>query len=271
METDQPISGEDIVALRAAYRRLEHPGLVDRLTALTGAPLERAAQLLPARWEAVVQEATEAALIKAMRWSAKGVGARPAGGGSDLLLSACSGALGGLGGWATLAAELPVTTTLMLRSIAAIAREEGEDPGEPMTQLACLEVLALGQRSGGTGEAGVTGGYYGLRIALTHHLRKVKLDLLRHGLSAASPALAGLLTAIAHRYGAAVAQKVAAQAVPLLGAAAGAAVNTLFLKHFQALAHAHFTLRRLERTHGEAVVRQLYLEYGRLYTGRVGQ
>ena len=38
----------------------------------------------------------------------------------------------------------------------------------------------------------------------------------------------------------------------------GAAVNTAFMNHFQATAHAHFTVRRLERTYGGPSVRAAY-------------
>jgi hypothetical protein len=55
-----------------------------------------------------------------------------------------------------------------------------------------------------------------------------------------------------------VSQKVAAQAVPILGAFGGAAVNTAFMNHFQSTARAHFTVRRLERAYGAAAVRAAY-------------
>ena len=55
-----------------------------------------------------------------------------------------------------------------------------------------------------------------------------------------------------------VSQKVTAQAVPILGAFGGAAVNTAFMNHFQATARAHFTVRRLERIYGAAAVRAAY-------------
>ncbi len=51
---------------------------------------------------------------------------------------------------------------------------------------------------------------------------------------------------IAARFGIVVSEKVAAQAVPILGAVGGAAVNTVFMNHFQSTARAHFTIRRLE-------------------------
>jgi len=46
--------------------------------------------------------------------------------------------------------------------------------------------------------------------------------------------------------------------VPILGAVSGAAVNTLFMHHFQTLASGHFTVRRLERVYGKGTVRRAY-------------
>jgi hypothetical protein len=39
-----------------------------------------------------------------------------------------------------------------------------------------------------------------------------------------------------------------------------ATVNIVFMDHFQRLAHAHFTLRRLERTYGSSHIRERYAE-----------
>ena len=55
-----------------------------------------------------------------------------------------------------------------------------------------------------------------------------------------------------------VTQKLAAQAVPLIGALGGAAVNYAFIDHFQQIAGAHFTVRRLERRYGKDVVKAAY-------------
>ena len=70
-----------------------------------------------------------------------------------------------------------------------------------------------------------------------------------------APALARLLASVARRFGVAVSEKAAAQLVPLLGAAGGVAVNLAFMNHYQRTAWGHFTVRRLERAHGEAAVR----------------
>ena len=67
-----------------------------------------------------------------------------------------------------------------------------------------------------------------------------------------------LITLIGARFGVVVSEKAAAQAVPILGAAGGALVNTIFIGHFQDMARGHFTVRRLERLHGEIAVREAY-------------
>jgi hypothetical protein len=51
---------------------------------------------------------------------------------------------------------------------------------------------------------------------------------------------------------------VAVQAVPIVGPLGGAAVNYAFIDHFQEIARAHFTVRRLERRYGKDAVREAY-------------
>jgi EcsC protein family len=72
------------------------------------------------------------------------------------------------------------------------------------------------------------------------------------------PVLVKLIAQIASRFGVVVTQKLAAQAVPIIGALAGAAVNFAFIDHFQEIARAHFTVRRLERRYGKDAVRTAY-------------
>jgi len=63
---------------------------------------------------------------------------------------------------------------------------------------------------------------------------------------------------IASRFGIVVSQKVAAQALPMIGTLGGAAVNYAFMDHFQAVAKAHYLVRRLERIYGQDAVRAEY-------------
>ena len=76
-------------------------------------------------------------------------------------LATASGAAGGTFGLAALPVELPVSTTIMLRSIADIARSEGEDLSDPETALACVEVFALGGRPGSADAS--ESGYFAVR------------------------------------------------------------------------------------------------------------
>jgi hypothetical protein len=55
-------------------------------------------------------------------------------------------------------------------------------------------------------------------------------------------------------------ERIAASAVPVLGALGGATVNVMFVNHFQRVAFGHFTIRRLERRYGTQAVRRHYEE-----------
>jgi hypothetical protein len=45
-----------------------------------------------------------------------------------------------------------------------------------------------------------------------------------------------------------------------IGALAGGAVNLMFMQHFQAMAHGHFTVKRLELKYGATAVKSKYNE-----------
>jgi hypothetical protein len=59
-----------------------------------------------------------------------------------------------------------------------------------------------------------------------------------------------IITAVAPRLAAALGQKLAAQAVPVLGAVTGAALNATFLNYYREIARIRFALLRLSETHG---------------------
>ena len=282
----QTLSDADMAALRKAVRALERPGLAARLTAAAGAPLDIIGRSLPAPVTEAVGRSTELAMRGALRVAlatlpAKAVAPAPGTaievatartgnrlerlfGSSETAhkaMAALSGAVGGAFGLATLAVELPVSTTLMLRSIAEIAREEGEDLATPEGTLACVQVFALGGRaeSADPGSPLSESGYFAVRAALAKTMAEAaRYAGSRSLLDQSAPALIRFSAQIAARFGIVVSQKVAAQAVPILGAVGGAAVNTAFMNHFQSTARAHFTVRRLERAYGKASVRAAY-------------
>ena len=253
------LSAEDLGALREAVRTLERSTLAGRLSGLAGRPLEILGQALPAAISQTVSRAAEAALKVAMRVALTTLprGGRAGGRLLNTVLAATSGAVGGALGLVTLPVELPLSTTLMLRAIAEIAREEGEDLEDPQAALACLQVFALGGRTPTDDLA--QSGYFAVRSALAKSVSEAARLVAQRGLmDEGAPALVRLAAQIGSRFGMVVSQKVAAGAVPIVGAIGGAAVNAAIMEHFQALGRAHFVVRRLERAYGREPIRRAY-------------
>jgi hypothetical protein len=258
-----PMSREDAAALAEAVCLLERTSLAARLTNMLGRQIELAGTIVPERVRNVVSHAAmsalETALVAALRSLEHGPRhyRRPASPRLHKVLAAASGAVGGAFGLALLPLELPISTTLMLRSIADVGREEGEDLARPEAALACMQVFALGGRT--RGDDYVEGGYFAVRGLLANSISEATRYLLERGTAEeGAPVLVRLIGQIAARFGIVVGEKVAAQAVPVLGALGAAGVNYAFIDHFQALARGHFIVRRLERSYGAEVVRGEY-------------
>jgi hypothetical protein len=141
--------------------------------------------------------------------------------------------------------------------MADIARGKGENVHSVQTQLACLEVFALGSRNAND-DASETG-YYATRAGLARIVSEAARFIASSGLAEeGAPAIVRLIAKVASRFSIAVSEKFAAQSVPVIGAAGGAAINLIFINHFQDTARAHFTVRRLERKYGQTVVQTEY-------------
>lgn len=249
----------DLEDLERAVAILENPGLAARLTTMVGSPIEKALEFLPAPVSASVHEASRKAIGKALDLAVFTLDAqqRESSNATHKFLSGLSGALGGFFGAPALTVELPLSTMLMLRSIADIARSEGEDISALQARLACLEVFALGGRS--QADNGAETGYYAVRAALASSVSEAAHYLAQqHMVDEGAPALVRLVMKIATRFGITVSQKFAAQAIPALGALGGASINLMFISHFQEMAKGHFTVRRLERHYGEEFIKLAY-------------
>ena len=147
------------------------------------------------------------------------------------------GAAGGFGGLPTALAELPVTTTLLLRVIEGVAVEHGFDPAADSVRFDCVQVFSAAGPLAHDDGADV--GFVSARLALS------------------GAAMQTLIGRVAPRLAAAMGQKLAAQTIPVLGAAAGAATNYAYVGYYTDIAHVHFGLRRLaieaDMPHDEAV------------------
>lgn len=257
----------ELAALKDAYSRLENPSLAIRLSSAVGMPVEAVTRELGKRAPAAVVEtvsksshkALEVVLQSSMR-SFKGDEKSPASPRLHTAAAMTTGAVAGFLGIETLILELPLTTGIMFRSIADIARAEGESPQDPETILNCMQVFAMGSRMSDKDDAAETS-YYGVRIALSKLVTDALQHVTTHGMgSASAPALVRLITALTNRFGVVVTQKAMAQTIPLIGAIGGGLVNTIFISHFQDMARAHFAIRVLERKYGAGPVEQAYLD-----------
>lgn len=245
--------------LRWAYRHLEHPSLAGRLSNVVALPIEEGLALLPKHWQRRLHKAAEKSICQSLSLAIGSIGQ----GGSSAahlylhkLMAMGTGAVGGFFGPLTLLGELPLTTTLMLRAIANIARSEGEDLTQGEAKMACVQVFALGGRTKEDEAADL--GYYGMRITLGFYFERDILEYAADATGPHIPAVIQIVRSIAARFGVVISDKAAAQMVPIAGAASGAMLNLIFMNHYQNVARGHFMVRRLERKYGDEVIRATY-------------
>ena len=255
-----PFHKTDLNDLKKAKTLLENPGIAAKITNLLGTPIERGLELLPDNWNVKVRELTQEALSKAVHAAVFTIKDSPGKEASNYwhkIAVATTGGIGGFFGLTALAVELPISTTIMLRSIADIARSEGEALSKIESKIACIEVFAFGGPS--KSDDASESGYFAVRAALAQSVTKAVEYITEKSLAEeGAPALVRLVIKIAERFSIQVSEKAAAQAVPAIGAAGGAIINTLFIDHFQDMALGHFIVRRLERKYGKEVVEATY-------------
>ncbi len=255
------IAKADLADLRRAKKLLENPGLAAKMSATLGSPIERSVGMLPKGVQQSIHKASETAMMKALDVAVKSLGdnvQKPAQSRLHKIAAATSGAVGGAFGLLALSIELPVSTTIMLRSIADIAKSEGENIQHIDTKLACLTVFALGSDKNAKDDAAESG-YFAARAAMAGAVSEASKFLAEKGFSkSGAPALLRLVSILSARFGIVVSEKAAAQAVPIIGAVAGGLINTLFIGHFQDMARGHFIVRRLEKVYGAEPVKLAY-------------
>lgn len=252
------LTDPEMVELRWAYQNLEHPSLAARLSDVLASPIEEGLKLLPKTWRRRVEKTTEANMHRTLALAVASMGHVPtvrAHNWMHKFLAIGTGAVGGFFGPLTVLAELPLTTTLIFRSIADVANSQGEDLSEPEARLACAQVFALGGRTREDEAADL--GYYGLRITLGLHFENI-LEYAGPGEGVHIPIAINLVRAIAARFGVVISDQAAARMIPFAGAVSGALLNYVFIKHYQDVARGHFIVRRLERQYGVEAIRDEY-------------
>ncbi len=262
---DTQLTAEELNDLYKAKMILENPGFAMKVAGYIGKPIEFAIDKIDSE---TLNQATSKALGKALDIAIGSLNEENGTPPSNLkhkVLAGGSGAVGGFFGLSALAIELPVSTTIMLRSIADVAQSQQHDLNDMETRLACLEVFSLGSTKSSDDDAGESA-YFAARATLAFEMRAA-LQSVSHMSSQAiqdalakgqMPILIKFINTIASRFGIVVSEKMAAQTIPLVGAAGGAALNLMFIDHFQDMAEGHFTVKRLEKKYGSGKIESLY-------------
>lgn len=237
----------------AAIIMADSRGLLLRLTAMFGRRIEALRGTLTqtgerlggATWTGLVgraRDAVEDTLWTGYNYATFGLDAvpdfaRPGQPGNNAihrLATTASGAASGFVGLPGVLFDIPFTTMTILRSIAQVARDSGEDLSAEDTRRACLTVLAFGGPNGADDDTEI--GYWATRLGVNH----LTVNLL--------------IKSAAGRFGVVLSEKFLAQAVPVAGAVTGGLLNYAFTDYYQNMARVHFCLRALERRTGESAV-----------------
>jgi hypothetical protein len=263
---------EDYQDLKRAVGLLESPSLTARLSGMIGSPIESAVKALPGVVSKRINGAVAAALhssADAALWSLENNPKKTASTRLHKFYAATSGAIGGAFGIAALFIELPISTTIMMRSVADVARSEGFDLADFATKQACIEVFAMGGNS--QADDATETGYYITRSFTTQTMQQLSKELAgiaakqgSKAIGSLSPGQAGkwlaiLIDKVATRFGFTISSKFAAQAVPVMGAFTGATINALFTHFYQDMARGHFIVKRLEEKYGFEAVKSEYM------------
>lgn len=146
-------------------------------------------------------------------------------------ITTVSGMVSGFVGLPGILVDIPFTTATILRSIAEVARDSGEDLADEDTRRACLEVLAFGGPI--SDDEQPEAGYWAARVGGSH----LTINLL--------------VRSAAGQFGMVLSQKLMTQAIPVAGAVGGGLLNYSFTDYYQSMAKVHFYLRALERRTGD--------------------
>lgn len=233
--SEQALSEIDVLAKQYT----DANGWMMKLVNMAAGKLESGLTALPASAQAQINDVTKLALRTSYEAAAKTI---PPVGASGVIgrtlgklsgevahktAAIATGAVGGIGGVGTTMVEIPVTVSLIFRSVQNIAAEYGEDPTSLDVKLECIKVFGNGAISDDADDMDV--GFIGAKIGLT------------------GGAAEKLIAAVAPKFAAMMSNKLAAQMVPVLGAVTGAGINYTFINYYQQMAHIRFGLRKIAR------------------------
>jgi hypothetical protein len=269
---------EDIEFLKEAFNYLENPSLVTRVTDYLGKPLQKGMEKLPQSVQDRIGMASEKALRKSLEFAhttlhtpeekeicleslkIESYHSRLA----HNLATATTGAMGGFFGELGFLVELPISTTLIMRSILAQGQSYGNFSKEELITNS-LYIFSLGSSKSKADDEMDTA-YYTSRFAMDQAIKKAAEYLAVHGHRATlrnaeagtAPILFELISKVAKRFNITISEKMLAKSVPVIGAVGGASINFAFTNFFTLSAKYHFGIIYLEKKYGKEIVEKQY-------------
>ncbi|MFV0408618.1 MAG: EcsC family protein [Paracoccus sp. (in: a-proteobacteria)] len=245
-----PISDPSILAEidKLTRRYVDARGLGMEVIDRIGGSGEELIQRLPEPVRKRIDGAVAAALSSTFSIASASRGVlRDRGDWFNRLSTTAAGAIGGAAGITGAVIEMPVTVTFLLRAILDIAGEHGFDATSDDIRAEALRIFA----SGGplSEDDGTDTGLLAARLTMNGRT------------------LQALISRLAPQIATKLMTKVGAQAVPVLGAFAGASINYTFARYYQDMARVQFGLLRLaEETDlpREALVERLQMRIAAL-------
>ncbi|WP_176736962.1 EcsC family protein [Oligoflexus tunisiensis] len=258
---------------------LEKPSALIQTTDRLGRPLDKLQSYLPEPVQQLVKQAVQQALRSALQAAIKTLpnqNIKPQSWPGILEATqrlawkhtaavTTTGAIGGALGTAALMVELPLTTSLILRSISSMAQQWGHDLRQSEIQMQCLYVFTLGSPHNRNDDAMDTA-YLSARIAWHGLIRELAAFISTHSLKDLFLALElGTLPALVKFVGLFVPalertllRGALSKSIPILSAVGSAALNAGFCQYFTRAARYHFGLMHLEALYGSEVVHEHY-------------
>jgi hypothetical protein len=255
------LTSSELQELQRAKIFLSHTSRFIQILSILGKPVEVVLHLLPRSIQNLIQKIFQTMLKRCLAVSIASLQKEPVKALSHkhhLSAVACTGAIGGAFGLPALFIELPVSTTIMLRSIASIAQSEGFDPRDPEVQIACLEVFFLSEEQIKNPSTEMS--YWVIRAGMTKAVTETVSQWTTRGvLDHSSSVILKIAGMISSRTGILLSEQLLLKILPIIGAIGGAATNYIFLEHFQNIAHGHFIIKRLEKKHSPEIIQSQYL------------
>lgn len=282
MKNQYQLTSEDFQKLKHAVVLLESPTLTAKMTNLIS---ELGSKIIPQSISQPLQDKIVGIADEALHkvfWIASKTMENKQQSASPKLHKAAAAAVGGVGGFfgvATILIELPISTTIMMRSILDIAREEGFALDDPQTKIECITVFGL-EGNISNDDDNAESGYFATKAALSQlvdHAKKAAVEAVAAKLAqqvaekqvaggtseltekALGDAIIKLIQTVAKRFGIHLTDQAAAKSIPMIGAALGATLNTMFTDFYQDMARGHFIVKKLEKKYSEEIIEKAYL------------